>query len=93
MTENLTISEAIADNLIALVNAADGVDPRSFAQLLESAARVHIRAAELQEWFPQVALATQPKDCGALGEPKLYLGAAGMRPSSDVTTPAIVGNV
>ncbi|MGA1830580.1 hypothetical protein [Rhizobium wenxiniae] len=39
MTESLTIQEAIADSLIALVNAADGIDQRSFAELLEAESR------------------------------------------------------
>ncbi|NKL23700.1 hypothetical protein [Rhizobium leguminosarum] len=36
----LTISQAIADPLIAILNEADGVNDRAFAQLLESAARI-----------------------------------------------------
>ncbi len=36
----LTISQAIGDPLIALLNEADGVNEKSFAQLLQSAARV-----------------------------------------------------
>ncbi|KQQ38861.1 hypothetical protein ASG19_07590 [Rhizobium sp. Leaf306] len=39
MTESLTVQEAIADSLIALVNAADGIDQRSFAEFLVSEAR------------------------------------------------------
>jgi len=39
MTETFTLQEAIADNLIGLVNAADGIDSRSFAEFLEAAAR------------------------------------------------------
>lgn len=63
ITENLTLSEAIGDNLIALVNAADGVDPQAFAQLLESAARLHTRAVVLEEISPNFASMTQPKNC------------------------------
>jgi hypothetical protein len=36
----LTQSDAICDPLIALVNRADGISGNSFAQLIESAARV-----------------------------------------------------
>ncbi len=36
MSKDLTMHEAIADSMIALVNAADGMDQRSFARLLES---------------------------------------------------------
>jgi len=36
----LSIIEAANDPLIAMLNRADGVDERSFAQLLESASRV-----------------------------------------------------
>ncbi|WP_161974256.1 hypothetical protein [Rhizobium deserti] len=39
MTNSLTVDEAIADSLIALVNAADGIDQRSFAALLKAEAR------------------------------------------------------
>ncbi|MBB3979733.1 hypothetical protein GGQ64_004978 [Rhizobium azooxidifex] len=38
MSGDLTMQEAIADNMIALVNAADGMDQSSFARLLESVA-------------------------------------------------------
>ena len=40
MAREMTMSEALSDPLIALVNKADGIDHRSFAQLLESASRV-----------------------------------------------------
>jgi len=36
----LTLAEAISDPMIALINQADEVDVRSFAQLLQSASRV-----------------------------------------------------
>ncbi|MBW9116898.1 hypothetical protein JNB88_25065 [Rhizobium cauense] len=39
MTESFTLQEAIADNMIGLVNAADGIDRRCFAEFLEAAAR------------------------------------------------------
>lgn len=45
MGEELTIHEAAADPLIGQLLQADGVPPRAFAQLLQSAAR--LRAAEL----------------------------------------------
>ena len=38
MYNDLSMREAIADELIALVNAADGTDKQSFARLLESVA-------------------------------------------------------
>ncbi len=38
MSMDLTIREAIADGLIALVNAADNMDQKSFADLLETVA-------------------------------------------------------
>lgn len=38
MSNDLTMQEAIADGMIALVNAADGMDQQSFADLLESVA-------------------------------------------------------
>ncbi len=38
MSKDLTMHEAIADSMIALVNAADGMDQQSFARLLESVA-------------------------------------------------------
>ena len=38
MYNDLSMHEAIADELIALVNAADGTDEQSFALLLESVA-------------------------------------------------------
>ena len=40
MAGEMTMSEALMDPLIALINKADGIHERSFAQLLESAARV-----------------------------------------------------
>jgi uncharacterized protein len=40
MAGEMTMSEALTDPLIALINKTDGIDERSFAQLLESAARV-----------------------------------------------------
>lgn len=59
MTESLTVQEAIADSLIALVNAADGIDQRSFAEFLEGAAR---RLTEQQRGLRHTL---QPsKDCG-----------------------------
>ena len=36
----LSVEEAISDPLIALLNEADGVSERAFAQLLQSASRV-----------------------------------------------------
>lgn len=39
MIKDLTMREAIADDMIALVNAADGMDQPTFADLLESVAR------------------------------------------------------
>ena len=42
MSKDLTMHEAIADNMIALVNAADGMDRQSFARLLQ---RVALRLA------------------------------------------------
>ena len=39
MTDNLTVEEAISDSLITLVNNADGIDQRTFAAFLETAAR------------------------------------------------------
>jgi hypothetical protein len=39
----LTLSDAIHDPMIGLINQADGISGRSFAQLLESAARLHRR--------------------------------------------------
>jgi hypothetical protein len=38
MSMDLTIREAIADGLIALVNASDNMDQKSFAALLETVA-------------------------------------------------------
>ncbi len=38
MSRDLTMQEAIADGLIAMVNAADGFDQRSFAGLLQEIA-------------------------------------------------------
>ncbi|WEX90894.1 hypothetical protein PZN02_004472 [Sinorhizobium garamanticum] len=35
----MTLAEAATDELIALLNAADGIGQQSFAQLLQSAAR------------------------------------------------------
>ncbi|KQV80012.1 hypothetical protein ASC90_25760 [Rhizobium sp. Root1220] len=43
MKNELTISEILLDPLIALLNAADGVHERSFAQLMQSAARIAAR--------------------------------------------------
>ncbi|ULJ75788.1 hypothetical protein [Rhizobium gallicum] len=37
--EEMTIEQAISDPMIAMVNAADGVDSRWFIQLLQSASR------------------------------------------------------
>lgn len=51
MTESLTIQEAIADSLVALVNAADGIDQRSFAEFLEAEAS---RLAKRSQGVPQV---------------------------------------
>jgi hypothetical protein len=38
MSKDLTMQEVIADSMIALVNAADGMDQQSFAHLLENVA-------------------------------------------------------
>jgi hypothetical protein len=38
MSKDLTMHEAIADGLTAMVNAADGLDQRSFARLLHEVA-------------------------------------------------------
>lgn len=43
MFKELTISEAVSDPLIALMNHADNVSNREFAQMLESAARVLLK--------------------------------------------------
>jgi hypothetical protein len=47
MSKDLTMQEAIADDLIEMVNAADGVDQRSFAKLLEDIA-VELSAVVLE---------------------------------------------
>jgi len=39
MTESFTLQEAIADDMIALVNEADGIDRLWFAEFLEIAAQ------------------------------------------------------
>ncbi|NSY61787.1 hypothetical protein EXN24_25270 [Rhizobium rhizogenes] len=38
MSETLTITEMRLDPLIALLNRADGIDPRSFVKMLDEAA-------------------------------------------------------
>ncbi len=43
MNTDLTITDALDDPMIALMLNADRISPRSFAQLLESAARVLAR--------------------------------------------------
>jgi hypothetical protein len=40
MTTEMTLTEIIADPMIALLNAADKVDDRQFAQMMQSASRV-----------------------------------------------------
>jgi hypothetical protein len=59
MTESLTIQEAIADSLIALVNAADGIDQRSFAELLEA---VSLRLAKRSRSGPQTRRSSMDTD-------------------------------
>jgi hypothetical protein len=39
MPETLTITEMRSDPLVALLNRADGIDPRSFLKLLDEAAQ------------------------------------------------------
>ena len=43
MSNDLTISEAVADPLIGLMVKADGLDPDAFAELLGRAAREQIQ--------------------------------------------------
>ena len=43
MDQDLTISEVLVDPLIAQLRRADSVGYAAFAQLMESAARVHTR--------------------------------------------------
>jgi len=43
MDQDLTISEVLVDPLIAQLRRADAVGYAAFAQLMESAARVHTR--------------------------------------------------
>lgn len=43
MEQDLTLSEVLADPLIAQVRQADAIPHAAFAQLLESAARVQMR--------------------------------------------------
>lgn len=59
MTESLTIQEAIADSLIALVNAADGIDQRSFAKLLEAES---LRLAKGSRSGPQIHRSSMDPD-------------------------------
>lgn len=51
MATDLTLNEAITDPLIGLLLKADGLDERSFAELLNAAARVHMerKLASLHE--------------------------------------------
>lgn len=51
MEQDLTLPEVLADPLIAQLREADSVAFGSFAQLMESAARVHTRRmlAQMQE--------------------------------------------
>lgn len=58
MTESLTVQEAIADSLIALLNAADGIDERSFAEFLVSEARRQSTRSVSQTRLPS-------RDCNA----------------------------
>lgn len=48
MTRLPTLQDLIDDPLIAMVNAADNVNQRQFAQLIESAARVFERQATVR---------------------------------------------
>mgnify|MGYP004551718055 CR=1 FL=1 len=43
MERDLTVSEVLVDPLIAQVRKADAIGNASFAQLMQSAARVHAR--------------------------------------------------
>jgi hypothetical protein len=43
----LTVPQVLADPMIAQINKADGINERSFAQLLESAARLRSRVSAL----------------------------------------------
>jgi hypothetical protein len=43
----LTVPQMLADPMIAQINKADGISDRSFAQLLESAARLRSTRAAL----------------------------------------------
>jgi hypothetical protein len=63
MDKDLTIRDAIADSMTALVNAADGMDPQFFARLLESAAlRLAAKGQKLDlETLSTTCKARQPK--------------------------------
>lgn len=60
MSKDLTMHEAIADSMIALVNAADGMDQCSFARLLESVS-LKLAAKRVSDSSGTPSAAAKPK--------------------------------
>ncbi len=64
MSKDLTMQEAIADGLIEMVNAADALDQRSFAKLLEEIA---LKLSEGVNPSPQICSSASYPDNTRIG--------------------------
>jgi hypothetical protein len=76
MTTEMTLTEVIADPMIAQLNSADKIDPRQFAQLMQSASRV-LNNGDI---LPRAPLPPSPKvtripiKCIDTGEVRMLIG-------------------